>query len=918
MVKRPAWIGVGFALFVAGAGCAGAGGDGSASGGASAEARRGPSRESGQLIGIDPLASTATIALSASDACARAAAKLAVPIAVVEDFGVPRYPPVLSFPIAFSRDANITSMTGFLAATPDGRPLATQAEVLSRWGDGPGACAAPIRWGYVHVLGEVVPERRSYLQLTHDPRSNAAYGPAIRVEESDAALVIDTGPARFTLDRRKFSGFAKIELDTPNGRRVLSGGSALIFERDGARGGAAFGKTWSVEVERAGPLVATVAAKGTYAAPDGSKVFRYTVRLSFWAGSGAVLFDHTYYNGETTDITAHGGKNRARVDRLYLRVPLSFAANGGDRAAPEVIARANEKVHRLRPREVVSVEQDKRSPDRPNVVSSVRVGKENLELGTFADRPMIAAATRDAYAIATLGWMGPRDPQALRFDPKTNALEVDFQSEALFVGGARGVWSKAMLDFGSVVPDLALRGTQLYAHATRPLIGTPSTAYLNTTGARGALPSGELGGAFARFDEDVDRIHDTTALYLRRFRITGTQIWPDLARTACQGEGCAALERGYFEGGDANYWDWSLVELEQFLRTADPVFVHDFALPEAMTMAETISFRPDPGSASDRSSFGGMTPCYGSGRETEDGEWLEGLNHRTGVCPGDYSYNKVHHLAYLLTADRRFTDFFTQGAETAIRMYKDPRTTDPDKWLELSASRTTYQYLEPLLDAAELSRIGGDAANRRYRDTALAYFDHLAKHALERGHTCHLLGTRTDDPKIKGDCPSDQAWMLPVWIEWVARLARLYQHAPARAWLAEFAKMSAKRYTVRDDRGLPDLSQEQSSGGWRTMYRCLANARGVDDASCRKVTQIENEGRFYPNGLVAFLNAYGIVLDADPKDPAQICRWLPDAYATALERMDQLNGYVWGKELGQAFAFTQTTLGAIERCAAAR
>ena len=30
---------------------------------------------------------------------------------------------------------------------------------------------------------------------------------------------------------------------------------------------------------------------------------------------------------------------------------------------------------------------------------------------------------------------------------------------------------------------------------------------------------------------------------------------------------------------------------------------------------------------------------------------------------------------------------------------------------------------------------------------------------------------------------------------------------------------------------------------------------------------------------------------------------------------EQSNDYVWGKELGQAYALTQTALAAIERCA---
>jgi hypothetical protein len=844
----------------------------------------------------------------ASDACPEAKAPFLQPIAIVEDLKIPRWPPVVGFPIAFSRGADVRSLNGFYAAASDGTPLPTQLEVLSRWGDGPVGCAAPIRWAYAFVLAAAPPGQRSILALRHDPDTprTGAPGPVLRITDTKDQVKIDTGPARFTIRKDRFDGIASVELETATGRKTIVSGMQMIVERGDERFTPAEGRRLAFEIERRGPEVATIAVKGTYANKAGAKIFRYTMRLHFYAGTAAVEIDHTYYNGELFDERAHGGKNRTASDRVYLRIPLALEGS------LEVDARLSQKKHILEANAPISVQQDKRTPSRTEVISSILRGEESVELGTYADDPMLGVVDKPSglYAIATIGDMGPRDPQALRFDPKSRSIDVDWQSEELHIGGGRGIWSNAVLEFGEKNGvDLFARGHALYAHASRPLVGAPSTAYLNTTKARGSLPEKELPDDYRRFDEWIDRVHDETAGYLRKFRITGTQIWPDLPRRR-------GNEKKYFEGGDCNYWDWSTVELEEFLRTADPSFLFDFAIPEAITMAETVSFRPDrPGS-----SFGGFSPCYG-GATDDAGAWHEGLNHRIGNCPGDYSYNKVHKLAYVLTADRRFTDFFTEGAETAIRMYKDPSKDPIETWLELSASRTVYQYLEPLLDAAEFSRIGGDAENRRYRDAALAYFDHMQTRALERGHTCFLLGTGFDDPKKAGDCTSDQAWMTPVWMEWVARIGELYAHAPAKAWLLDFAKMSAARLTVLGDDGTPDIraierrSSDDAKNGWRTMYRCKAGPSGVEDATCQRHLEIENEGYFYPNGLVAYLNSYGVVLDAHPEDPLGICRWLPDAYRIALARMaEQMNGYVWGKELGQAFALSQTTLAAIARC----
>src|SRR5262245_21089668 len=95
-----------------------------------------------------------------------ARAQLVAPIAVVEDAKVDRYPPMFSFPIAFSREANVRSLDGFFATRRDGKPLPTQGEVLSRWGE---SLDGPIRWAYFHVRGLVRPDSRTELELRRDP-----------------------------------------------------------------------------------------------------------------------------------------------------------------------------------------------------------------------------------------------------------------------------------------------------------------------------------------------------------------------------------------------------------------------------------------------------------------------------------------------------------------------------------------------------------------------------------------------------------------------------------------------------------------------------------------------------------------------------------------------------------------------------
>lgn len=848
------------------------------------------------------------------DGCPRTTHRFAQPIAVTEDGGVRRRPGVVGFPIAFPRSADLRSITGFFATTTDGRRLPTQMEVLSRWGDGPNHCAAPIRWAYGWVAADVDPDSRAYLTLRHEPEALIAPGPGVRVDDDIDRLIVDTGPARFTVRKDWFNGLSKVELATGEGyTTVLSvpsdAQSGLLVERQGELASPIHGRVDSFEIERAGPVVVTAAIKGEYRTPAKTGPFRYAVRMHFHLGSTAATIDHTYYHGAfKSDHAEDGATNRALSDRVFMRLPLTLGEPSG------AVARGAKTVHAVAAGAAVAVQQDKRSPERKAVVFAVRAGGEDLELGTYADRPFVAARGAAGWALATIPFMGPRDPQAIRYEPRLRALEVDWQSEALYVGGARGIWSKAVLEFGlDGGADLAAVGTQAYLHGSRPLIGAPNPTYLNTTGAWTPLPTGELPSRYRWFDQSVDVMHDRTADYLRRYRITGTQIWPDMPRHNCQIDGsCRRLEDSYFEGGDNNYWDWSTADMEQFLRTADPSFLHDFSLAEAITMAETISWRPDPKDAA-RLVFAGYSPCYGGGSGWR-GPWMEGLNQRRDRCAGGYSYNKVHKLAYVLTADRRFTDFFEQGADSTARRYLEVPSTKPSDWQELGPHRSAAQYLELLLDGAEFGRIGGDARARMFRDRAVTYFDFLTRTTMERGHVCHVLGSGLADPKLKGECRSIQGWMMPPLVDWVLRLYRFTGHAPAKQWLLDFGTMAARQFAEVDSAGRVDFAPLS----WRTVYKCAASAEGIDDDTCEKQSQMENEGRFYSSGMVAFLNSFALILAADGADPLGICRWLPDAYATSLRAMSEYNtnNFVWGKVPGQAYAFTTAALGALARCEA--
>ena len=158
--------------------------------------------------------------------------------------------------------------------------------------------------------------------------------------------------------------------------------------------------------------------------------------------------------------------------------------------------------------------------------------------------------------------------------------------------------------------------------------------------------------------------------------------------------------------------------------------------------------------------------------------------------------------------------------------------------------------------------------------------------------------------------------MSPVPIEWALRSARILAFPALHEWVLSHGARAAENATVLDANGLPDYGQANSGSGWRTGYTCNANASGIDEGSCQKNTGGENNGFFYNNGMLAFLNTFGVVLSADASDPNRICQWLPEAYGRhlgALGDMD-INGRIWGKSSGQSFGMSGEAIGAMSMC----
>ncbi len=853
------------------------------------------------------------------DGCKDGAHQLDIPIVVNdgENDWVFRDPKYTRFMIPFSRAENLRSLDKLAVFNGAGARLPAQFEVLSRWGGPHSDCGSGIRFAYAHVRATPTPTTVEQWRVKSVPDNKGEMSP-LSVQDRSGSWLIDTGVARFELPKDRLQGLGKVTVKNASGKwkQVAKPGRFVLEQPDGVFD-AAQGKAWKLELERRGPQVVTVLARGHYPSAKNKTPGRkakdrglgYTVRIHFYAGASTVRVEHTYFFGVLAGWNATEATRLTQVKRAFLEVPLVEKTKA-------VYARMNTNILGLPANATARIEQEKRVPKRPDVYYAIRSKGKIVESGGYGWLPFMAAIGSEHYALATIGRMAVRDPQGITWNHKRTALQVEFTSSPIQVGSARGIWSTAAVDFGAGKPD----GNRAYAVqqlAERPLLGTPDVRYLNSTETIGPYAVDEDGPG-GRFFDLVKNLHESTRDYLQEYRITGIQLWPDLSRDSCKKDGvCDRLKKGYFAGGDNNYWNWSKPGIDEFFRTGNNAFIYDFSLAEALTFAETITIRPYHDLIND-SSVAGLAPCYGSGYGWSQ-EWIEGLNHRRDNCPADYTYNKTLAVAYIASGDGRLADYFEEAGIGVANIWGKVGPK-PQPYLEINLKRLSEQRLENLINGAEFSR---DAKSNAFlRKKLREYVDHMLGRALIDGHSCDISGKGVDDARKLGVCWSQQAWMLPVSIAWTVRASRLLQHQGLSAWIIKHGEVSAKNHTVLDGSGLPDIAQARSSSGdnndngWRTIYSCKTDKKGVVESTCKKATKGENSLYFYANGMVAYLNVHGAVLGSNAKDPNRICKWLPKAYDRALGGMTaaSLNGGVWGKSPGQALGMAAETVGALSRC----
>jgi len=262
---------------------------------------------------------------------AASAAELSVPVTVAEPAGVERKSEPASGGVPFKR-GQVKSVEELALFDKDGKAIPAQFSKLAAYEDG------SVQWALADFLVDLPAGGKAEFAV----KSGKAALPAKPLEISETAdkVMVDTGTLKFAVNKQKFDLLESVEF---GGRKVAGSGAVEMLNcelepakpgKPGAwapqvvkEGGKTFpckaGKPAKVSWEYKGPVRATLRVDGDYEGEGGAPLC-YTVRITAWAGSGAVRLEHSIRNSNPKE----GADAGIREATLGLKLNLKGAEQG--------------------------------------------------------------------------------------------------------------------------------------------------------------------------------------------------------------------------------------------------------------------------------------------------------------------------------------------------------------------------------------------------------------------------------------------------------------------------------------------------------------------------------------------------------------------------------------------------------------
>jgi len=826
--------------------------------------------------------------------------------------------------IPLPRRLAMTGVDELVLVGPGDRRLAAQFDVLARWGGAVDDPTLPIRWLQVAVEPRLGPRQTVHYALRrHAPPPPPAADPfAAAITPQDGGYAVDTGVATFLLEPTNPALFARIAID-PDGdgpgrltvyRHAPQAGPSLTFRHrdrsltlDVAGGGVAVDPGGFAIVER-GPVKVVVSLDGHFTDGGGASLctrdglryerFGYTLVATFYRGRRDVGLEYHLRNECSDGFGGSWTDDAVTIERAAWSFPLLLApAEHFVAGAGAVAAAATSTASR--------VEQRRGGGDpwrRRARLLRDGIAAEHAE--AFAE-PLIAVAGERAAAALQLAWMRFREPQALVAEGAVLRLEV--VGEDLVLGEGKGLWNAARLAFvprpaddGELLARLERERRRGALALERGLLVRAPRGWIDGAGLYPSLGTAAPSAFKSAYLEVLDALHRQTTGdggQWQRAKTYGSQLWPDVQFDLWQ------IDHPDPFANDVvyNYWSPSGVELFEYLRSGEPRWAWDFALPQAWLQLYTAYLNVGDQRHSNRNGL--AVTSGGSG----EGHW-----HRRSGGSDDYTYDVGHELAYLLRPSPALRRRFAQAGRTVVERYALPKAqeTARERFVDqVDVTRQVIQHFEMLMNCADFvpGATGRDCQTRLHQLLAELTADNLAAGVFCQG-----------DVPSPARCAQPQQFMqAAMHHRFFHRYLLAYGHLPAVDDVALRRALSRGPWLYYQE-GMAKGDDGRSIdvlGDWAAQLDCRLTAGGTAVAGCSWVANGDGPALLWPNKphVVALLL---VAHQLDPSlalcDVAKAALDDPDLAATWQDFLGNDSG--WWKGAAQMLQGAVFAAGGYDAC----
>lgn len=784
-----------------------------------------------------------------------------------------------SLPIARAYALTDDQLGRMVVIGPAARRWPADLSTLSRWGRPLADSSAPIRWLRADIAVDIAAGERATLALMRLPAEPATVDSgALSVSGTGDLRVVDTGLAEFTLDAGQTQPIRRIRVRESVGGaltdvfsatpgsvdegwlvRVSEPNGTLIVEASEANTGSLQLKLARWEIGP-GAVSARLHLDGHLRTdgisdhcPGDSTWVRFPFNLTIGLSRGSRDIDLQWQIGNACGIPQSAPDARVvLVDSAQFRLPMA-RGNEADSAGIALLDN-NLSGFPMGSTSRYSVAQTNGGGTPWQRLATLTEDGIVSQSAEFYARPALAVhrplASARLLVVAAAPWLRYRQPQGLTLH--SGRLSFDLIESSVRLGKAKSLWFSGKL---ALLPIADAAAAQAAAAALRDRALARLERGLNLRPLPAMLDAAQivppLGGSLSAapglaYSQYLQRKHDDTVgdepctdpdndvgSQWTCALTYGSQLWPDVQLDA---------QFGYPQNpdptaneGKLNYWDPAHIELVEFLRSGDPQWLWDFALPQARLMAYTAYYN-----------FGAQRGNNISGHSFGSGGSGDGLWHRDANGSADYSYNRHQALAYVLRPSIAQLDRFAAAGHAAGLRFTDD-LLDPTSWSAIG--RLNMQYIESLANCAQFvpGQDGIDCDSR-----LRLVLGRLIDTSMSAGLMCELKFNLDQDCFV-GQLFMLQAWFYPILERLYLNYGESFPTDQRQRWRRALSETPARMLA-----GLPRIGgRVDVVANWPSGLLCQLGGPGFSQiVDCNPSPDLENLTQNKPATLSLFVRGH--------------------------------------------------------------